>query len=221
MRCRAWMAGHPSVMPGPGLPVQAGLSAMVAGKCCRIGAAASSCWVGVTGMVFATQGYTSAEDQVMKLNPLSLRQLEATAFAGQTTASTLSFQAELARARQDPGGASVAPDRPARGAEAARALSVYEQVLAEFRETIRKSPIERLREQILKEMGLTEESLASLPGEEREAVEAAIAQEIKERLQAQNGLLHQAQAGVLPASSMLAVLSAGSDDGTATPGTAR
>lgn len=157
----------------------------------------------------------------MKLNPLSLRQLEATAFAGQTTASTPSFQAELARARQDPGGASVASDRPARGAEAARAPSIYEQVLAEFRETIRKSPIERLREQILKEMGLTEESLASLPGEEREAVEAAIAQEIKERLQAKSGLPHQAQARIPPASSMLAALSAGSDDGTATPGTAR
>lgn len=157
----------------------------------------------------------------MKLNPLSLRQLEATAFAGQTTASTPSFQAELARARQDPGGASVASDRPARGAEAAHAPSVYERVLAEFRETIRKSPIERLREQILKEMGLTEEALASLPGEEREAVEAAIAQEIKERLQAHSGLPQAGQAGVQTAAAVPGVLSASSDDGTATPGTAR
>ena len=60
--------------------------------------------------------------------------------------------------------------------------------LAEFREYMSKTPEQRMRDAILKEMGLTEEQLNALPPEERDAIEAAITARIKERLEAQEQL---------------------------------
>lgn len=56
-----------------------------------------------------------------------------------------------------------------------------------FDEYMSKTPAQRMRDAILKEMGLTEESLSALPPEERKQVEEAITAKIKERLQAQAG----------------------------------
>ena len=62
-----------------------------------------------------------------------------------------------------------------------------------FLEEAHKNPIERLREQILEELGLTEEDLAALPTEERAAIEDKIAQMIEERLR-ENGGIERASA---------------------------
>lgn len=70
-----------------------------------------------------------------------------------------------------------------REAQAANAAT-----LAEFREYMSKTPEQRMRDAILKEMGLSEEQLNALPAEEREAIEAAITAKIKERLLAQEQL---------------------------------
>lgn len=51
-----------------------------------------------------------------------------------------------------------------------------------FLAEIQKDPIERMREQILEELGLTEESLADLPSEERRAMEDRISAMIEEKL---------------------------------------
>ena len=51
-----------------------------------------------------------------------------------------------------------------------------------FLEEAQKHPMERLREQILEELGLTEETLAQLPPEERSAMEDKIRQMIEEKL---------------------------------------
>lgn len=51
-----------------------------------------------------------------------------------------------------------------------------------FLEEARKSPIERMREQILKELGQTEDSLAQLPPEEKRAMEDKIAKMMEEKL---------------------------------------
>ncbi|MGV8242225.1 hypothetical protein ACV331_37120, partial [Pseudomonas aeruginosa] len=44
----------------------------------------------------------------------------------------------------------------------------------EFKEYMQKSPAERMREQVLKSLGLTEEELDAMPPEKREQVEKGI-----------------------------------------------
>ncbi|HRK65730.1 MAG TPA: hypothetical protein PLN53_15145, partial [Terricaulis sp.] len=51
-----------------------------------------------------------------------------------------------------------------------------------FLEEIRKDPIERMREQIMEELGVTEESLAQMSPDERRAVEDRISAMIEEKL---------------------------------------
>jgi hypothetical protein len=51
-----------------------------------------------------------------------------------------------------------------------------------FLEEIQKDPIERMREQIMEELGLSEESLAQMSPEERRAAEATISAMIEEKL---------------------------------------
>lgn len=56
-----------------------------------------------------------------------------------------------------------------------------------FLKEARKSPIERMREQILESLGLTEESLAQLPPDEKRAMEDKIAKMIEEKLRESAG----------------------------------
>jgi hypothetical protein len=56
-----------------------------------------------------------------------------------------------------------------------------------FLEEMKKSPAERLREQILKALGETEESVAAMPPEQQQAMEKQIAELIKEKLREANG----------------------------------
>lgn len=51
-----------------------------------------------------------------------------------------------------------------------------------FLEEARKSPMERLREQIMKELGISEEDLAALPPDEKRAMEDKIREMIEEKL---------------------------------------
>lgn len=53
-----------------------------------------------------------------------------------------------------------------------------------FLKEVKKTPAERLRESLLKQMGLTEEALAAMDPETQAAVEKTIADAIKQRLQA-------------------------------------
>lgn len=66
-----------------------------------------------------------------------------------------------------------------------------EKVLTEFLDLSKMTAIERLRKELLEEMGLTEDSLAQLPPEERSAINEQIRQAIKQRL----GVDETAQAG--------------------------
>lgn len=56
-----------------------------------------------------------------------------------------------------------------------------------FLEEARKSPIERMREQILEALGLTEETLAALPPDEKRAMEDKIAKMMEEKLRQSSG----------------------------------
>lgn len=68
--------------------------------------------------------------------------------------------------------------------EEAPQVSGLEELTAtqKFLEEARKSPMERMREQILQQLGLTEESLAQLSPEERQAAEDKIRELIEEKL---------------------------------------
>jgi pyrroline-5-carboxylate reductase len=65
-------------------------------------------------------------------------------------------------------------DEPAQLAE----MSATEK----FLEEARKSPIERMREQVLESLGLTEEALAQMPPQERRAAEDKIRELIEEKI---------------------------------------
>ena len=56
-----------------------------------------------------------------------------------------------------------------------------------FLEEMKKSPAERLREQILKALGETEESIAAMPPEKQQAIEEQIAELMKEKLREVTG----------------------------------
>jgi hypothetical protein len=66
-------------------------------------------------------------------------------------------------------------DEPAPEIEAPSATDI-------FLEEARKDPIERMREQVMEELGLTEDSLAQMSPEERRAAEDKIREMIEEKL---------------------------------------
>jgi hypothetical protein len=66
-------------------------------------------------------------------------------------------------------------DEPAPEIEAPSATDI-------FLEEARKDPIERMREQIMEELGLSEADLAAMPPEERRAAEDKIREMIEEKL---------------------------------------
>ncbi len=67
-----------------------------------------------------------------------------------------------------------------------------------FLQEAHKSPMQRLREQILDSMGLTEDQLAQLPADQRRSVEDRIADIIKEKIREANGGAQSAQQTDLP-----------------------
>ncbi len=52
----------------------------------------------------------------------------------------------------------------------------------QFLEEARKSPMERMREQIMKELGVSEQDLAQMPADERRAMEDRIRELVEEKL---------------------------------------
>lgn len=56
-----------------------------------------------------------------------------------------------------------------------------------FLEEARKDPIERMREQIMEELGISEADLAAMSPEERRATEEKIREMIEEKLRQANG----------------------------------
>ena len=85
--------------------------------------------------------------------------------------SEITFKAALDAAQENPAESKKAPAQKS-GNTAAEELAEY----------LRKSPAEHMRDAILKEMGLTEDDLATMPPEKRKAIEDTIAAKIKEKL---------------------------------------
>jgi len=66
--------------------------------------------------------------------------------------------------------------------------STTQELLKKLNEYIEKGPVVAMREKILKSMRLTEEELKALPPEKQKAIEAEIAEKIKEMLLRQQEL---------------------------------
>lgn len=67
------------------------------------------------------------------------------------------------------------------GADKSETTSADTGIVEEFMELAKMTPAERLRKQMLEEMGLTEDSLKALPPEERKAIEAEIREAIEQQ----------------------------------------
>lgn len=100
--------------------------------------------------------------------------------AGAQGAAAADFREALARAGStgtaDAGRAQEEKPTPEEMAATRAAL------LKEIEDYMKKSPVEHMREKILKQKGLSEESLAQMPPEERAEIEEEIGRRIKEWL---------------------------------------
>jgi uncharacterized membrane-anchored protein YjiN (DUF445 family) len=63
--------------------------------------------------------------------------------------------------------------------------TAQEAAVRELHDYLSKTPAQRMRESILKEMHLTESDIKNMPPDQQNAVEAAIKEKVKERLLAQ------------------------------------
>ena len=118
---------------------------------------------------------------------------------------SVSFQAVLDGAKQnlDQAERSVAVVKTfARQEEPAPAITRPQTPAEELEEYLRKTPAQHMREAILKEMGLSEESLAALPPEQQAAIEKTITDKIKERLLNQSGNTKNQAQPPLPLASL-------------------
>jgi len=87
--------------------------------------------------------------------------------------------------------------------EVAPPASTHKTAADELFEYLKKSPAQHMRDAILKELGLTEESLAALPPEKQAAIEKTITDKIKEILQNQSGNTKNQVQSPLSAQSLL------------------
>lgn len=94
------------------------------------------------------------------------------------------FQASLDVARRN----QQHDDKPAAAPDAAAMSSAMDAALKELEDYIAKGPIAHMREKILEELGLSEEDLARMPPDQRDAIEKTIAARIKEWLLSGSGI---------------------------------
>lgn len=118
----------------------------------------------------------------MKVNPSqeTAASLLGTAISRDKLLTDFQASLDVARQNQQKRG-SKAPDVTAMSQAMNAALKELEDYIA-------KGPIAHMREKILEEMGLSEEDLAKMPADQREAIEKTIAARIKEMLLADSGI---------------------------------
>ena len=102
------------------------------------------------------------------------------------SATALNRSSNVAGNRQDSttafGSALSKAEETKENTKTSNSGSTTQELLKKLNEYIEKGPIVAMREKILKSMRLTEEELQALPPEKQKAVEAEIAQKIKEML---------------------------------------
>jgi TPP-dependent pyruvate/acetoin dehydrogenase alpha subunit len=118
----------------------------------------------------------------MKVNPSheTIASLLSSAISRDKFSTDFQANLDLAKERQQKQ-SSKTPDAAAMEDAMATALK-------ELQDYIEKGPIAHMRERILEKMGLSEEDLAKMPPEQRDAVEKTIAAKIKEWLLSGSGI---------------------------------
>lgn len=154
-----------------------------------VGAGALSQWFALERTRESTREQTQAETACTACGPANAA-APGSILPPVNSSLTLSFETILSlQSLDDP--AETAPAEPS--------------AADKFLEEARKSPIERMREQILQELGLTEEGLAGLPPDERRAAEDKIRAMVEERLRQASGAGDGAEASASNAATLGAV----------------
>lgn len=126
------------------------------------------------------------------------------------SASVLSRLGTVANARQNAAAAGFTPAKAAEPteepAQSTSAKSETAELLQKLNDYIEKGPIVAMREKILESMGISEDDLKAMSPEKQKAVEAEIAQRIKEMLLEQQEMA-RGQQGVTQKASMYSALS--------------
>lgn len=97
------------------------------------------------------------------------------------------FGPSTAKATSNAGAANSASSTGTTAPATGKLKSKGEDVVQEFMDYAKMDPMERLRANILKSMGLTEDDLKNMSPEQQKAVEQKIEQLIKEQLQKNAG----------------------------------
>lgn len=155
----------------------------------------------------------------MSLSAITGRTSPVDTSVGVASSGGQGFQDVLDQLRRNLAGSSETVSGTTAGASssASSSTSSTSSAYAALTEYLNKTPAQRMREAILKEMGITEEDIKNMPPEKQAAVEASIARKIRERLlgksedggdaTANSG---QPQAGTTAASGAAAAALAGS-----------
>jgi hypothetical protein len=126
--------------------------------------------------------YPFLRKPVMKVNPSQDTAASLLGSAISRDKLQLDFQASLDAAKKE----HSPPSGKAPDADAME--SAMSDALKEIKEYLEKGPVAYMRDQILKQMGLSEEALAQMPPEQRDAIEKTIAERIKEKLLSDSGI---------------------------------
>jgi TPP-dependent pyruvate/acetoin dehydrogenase alpha subunit len=105
----------------------------------------------------------------------------------QIPASTSYFGPTAAKATSNAGTASAATSTSATSPAMDKLKSKGNDVVQEFMDYAKMDPMERMRANILKSMGLTEDDVKNMSPEQQKAVEQKIAQMIRQELQKNAG----------------------------------
>jgi len=124
----------------------------------------------------------------MKIDNRYDTSLTATQASSAASTPTTSFRELFEMAKTQATDSAPAPTTLT--ASTGKTETAYQTAVRELHEYLQKTPEQRMREAILKQMGLSEDDIAKMPPEQQSAVEAAIKEKVKEKL------LEQAQDNV-------------------------
>ena len=116
----------------------------------------------------------------MKIDSRFDTSLTATQASSIASAPTSSFRELFEMAKTQ--GTSAAPASTSLTASTGKTETAYQTAVRELHEYLQKTPEQRMREAILKQMGLSEDDIAKMPPEQQNAIEAAIKEKVKEKL---------------------------------------
>lgn len=133
-----------------------------------------------------SSGYVQTAQAAAGLSSNAVTRNGADKVADNVNAAFAKTRVHLQAKVPDVAAAATLTSTPPSTRSAPAATSTDSDAMKEFKDYMNKSPAERLRDQLLKEQGLSEESFKQLPPEQQQAINNKIAERIKEQFNAQN-----------------------------------